>query len=193
MTEQTEYPYWKDALFGDYENMVANVRCAVKYVFWHVTYTLLLIFGGLFLVFAVTFDKLTSNRVTQTTLDVFRGPRAKKVSRVGAKVAAWGIVIWFLALLAYMAYVEPWEFLKLLGFIAAVIVGIVAFLFLDVLYDEYAKQHTHRAYSGVRGCMGRVGAKAVETPGVRRVYGNCPVHMDVEPRWFENLMNRLEE
>jgi len=38
----------------------------------------------------------------------------------------------------------------------------------------------------------RAGERAVETPGVRRVYGECPVSMDIEPKWFDRLTEAFD-
>jgi hypothetical protein len=62
MTQTEEkYPHWKEALFGN-DGAVANLRCAVKYVFWHTGYALLGILGVVLLAAAWGIDKVTGRK-----------------------------------------------------------------------------------------------------------------------------------
>jgi len=96
---------------------------------------------------------------------------------VGAIVAA-GYALWLIAL-------NPIAYLTLIG---AVTHGIIFLFGLLIYLDERETTVSEVAGSG----LSKAGNKAKETPGVRRVYGNCPVSLKTCPRWFESLQKRFD-
>jgi len=132
---EDKYPHWKDALFGNH-NAVANLRCAVHYVFWHGVYALLAVIGVLV---------------------------------VGGAI--------------YLLVTAFWQFLAAVGGGLGVVILLVGLALLWEKLRDPAKS----AANGAAAKANVAGQKAVQTPGVRRVYGECPVSLDQAPHWFENL------
>jgi hypothetical protein len=56
-----------------------------------------------------------------------------------------------------------------------------------LLLAEFLSDPAKSAATGVAVRTRAIGERAVETPGVRRVYGECPVSMDMAPKWFDKL------
>ena len=70
--------------------------------------------------------------------------------------------------------------------------GAVIVIILLVALDEWGVFDRlfgagEKTGSVVKRGANKAGSKAVKTPGIRRVYGNCPVHFNIEPKWFEEL------
>jgi len=199
--DDDKYPHWKDALFGNH-NAVANLRCAVHYVFWHAVYALIAVIGVV-VVGAIKLGKaiapylgplgaplvagldrffngvsyVLNHRYTQT---IFEGVMV---------IAAIVILVGFIGVVIWQLIVAPWETLALIG---GVILGFAILLGI-LLLAEYLRDPARNAANGLAAKANTAGQKAVQTPGVRRVYGECPVSMDAAPKWFDNIFPEDDE
>jgi hypothetical protein len=194
---EDEYPHWRTAIFGNH-NAVANLRCAVHYLFWHTVYALIAVVGLL-------------------TVGVIKGAMfvGNYLGPVGAKIEPYldraiggintianhryteylfvAVAICIIAIagilvisgLLYYLYTNPVDTLLAIGFILSIVGGVLALLFIAAKLKSPAKSATNTVARGARSA----GEKAVETPGVRRVYGQCPVSMDMAPKWFDNMFD----
>lgn len=192
-TNEEEYPHWKTALFGN-QNAVANLRCAIHYVFWHAVYGLMaLVFGtillGLKVIGAVVPVGRAKNVVhavaeNDTVKDVFRGI----VLIAGAILCILTITIAIAALVIIMLE-HFWTFVTVS---VISIVAIAIFIGAIVLLEEYGNSIGRVLSRGASGAR-TAGEKATNTPGIRRVYGECPVSMDMSPKWFDDMFPEDDE
>jgi len=193
--DEDKYPHWKDALFGNH-NAVANLRCAVHYVFWHAVYALIAVIGVV-VVGAIKAGKAIApylgpvGEPLVAGLDAIFGKVSyvmnhrytKKLGDAVLLIFAVGVIVGAVGGLAFLLYTEFWATLTLIG---GVLLGCVA-LFGLLILAEYLHDPAKNAASGAAMKMNAAGEKAVQTPGIRRVYGECPVSMDMAPKWFDDL------
>lgn len=156
--DQDKYPHWKDALADS--SLIVNLLCSVKYLLWHSIYLVLTVIGALFI------------------------GAAMLVEKVGAYV----VVIGFSIGLAYTVWLNPMSGVFMLAALGGAVIVVILFLVLDEwgLIDKLFGAG-EKTGSVVKRGASKAGSKAAKTPGIRRVYGNCPVHFDIEPKWFEQL------
>lgn len=206
--EEEKYPSVREALFGD--NTIANIRCAIKWLVWHTMYVLLTVFGLLFVgVMTVVMkvagfidkhlpegpdvsgrlgplvDKLAvaCAKFDRYVEDIGAKDVALKAAQVVVALGIIGAILFSLGFFVWLAFTQPWILATSLGGVVALF-GVLAII--AYIEDETnAKQKTVDAVSKTK-------EKAVETPGVRRVYGNCPVHMDMEPKWFQKVSEKFD-
>jgi len=192
---EDKYPHWKDALFGNH-NAVANLRCAVHYVFWHGVYALLAVIGVL-VVGAIKAGKFIAQYLgplaepTERFLDglfsrisyVMNHEYTKKLGDAVFVIVAIGLAVTVVGGAIYLLVTAFWQFLAAVGGS----LGVVALLFGLLLLAEKLRDPAKSAANGVAAKANVAGQKAVQTPGVRRVYGECPVSLDMAPHWFEKL------
>lgn len=190
MATQNEYPSWKDALFAD--DKIANLRCAGKYVLWQASYLLLAVIG-LILVAAITAGKFVADKTPTNKLDpAFNrvGSGAHRLNdgleRSGVKKAARMLAMAFMGLyvvgiVLYALYLMITNPVLTVGVIGGIAVLVALFLGFKYLKNQTTVTET------VASSASSAASRAKETPGVRRVYGNCPVHMDLEPKWFQKI------
>jgi len=193
--DEDKYPHWKDALFGNH-NAVANLRCAVHYVFWHAVYALIAVIG------VVVVGAIKAGKAIAPYLGPLGEPLVAGLDRLFDGVAyvlnhrytqmvfegfmvlcAIVIVVGFAVILVWQLIVAPFETLALIG---GVILGFGILIGLLVLF-ECLRDPARNAANGLATSARAAGERAVETPGVRRVYGECPVSMDAAPKWFDDL------
>lgn len=187
-----EYPSWREALFSD--DKIANIRCAIKYVFWHGAYLLLALLGVLLVAGAKVLDALSRSGGNRAVGGVKRGlgdSRVKKAARYVfgtlmvvyvAGVIAYGVYLFITILLANPATTIFWT--------VAIVGGSIALLLGWAYGGPRIKSALRRAGGATASAASKAGTKAAETPGIRRVYGNCPVHMDISPRWFDKIFDQ---
>lgn len=187
---EDKYPHWKDALFGNH-GLRANLRCALKYLVWHISYGLLSVIGLVAYGIFATIDRVSNTALAQTVGEKLRTPQAKQIVRGGVYVVGGSIVVAFLGGVVYLAITEPVELAVtvglVLGFFGAV------FAFLTVLEYLSSTKTVDKTTDVVVKGAATVGQKSKVTPVARRVYGQCPVSMDMEPRWFQKFQSRFEE
>lgn len=205
MGDANKYPHWKDALFGN--GHVANLRCAGKYLFWHLLYGVLAVIGlvlvGSHYVLTGVADRVPSKHIgnlfswfaggVDRTADVLHNRRLKKwigntvlvlLGLSALVVLGWGI--------SFMIQ-HPWMALESV----VLVLGIISLMFAAAYIEDRWEPGARTKY-GLKIAVARVasaltssariaGSKAKETPGVRRVYGNCPVSMNIEPKWFGKI------
>lgn len=166
------YPHWKDAITNN--DVVVNLRCAAKYIIWHGSYVLLAIAGLLIVGGAKVLGMSGANRVISH-------PMTTKIATGVFKLIVVLYLILFSGIVLYNIWLSPMLAVSLLG--AVVVSFIIAVLVILIGKSEYFDSVMDSIKSGASSA----GQKAVETPGVRRVYGNCPVSLDIQPKWFEKL------
>lgn len=194
---EDEYPHWRTALFGNH-NAVANIRCAIHYVFWHASYALIGVIGVLLVGLvhvasaAATYLGPVGRPIIRllSWLDdlIVRAISHEHADTVGMalSVILLGVMV---VLIGYLVYLNPIEVLIAAGIVIASIVLLVVLAIVIEYIERKGKSAASHAANGAR----RVGEKAVETPGIRRVYGQCPVSMDQAPKWFDNLFDEEDE
>lgn len=209
-----DYPHWKAALF-DSEKAV-NLRCFLKYCTWHGSYALLA--GAILLLSGITkaVNAFPSSRVSASADRAYRSaskPRAKKAARYTFKGVA---VLAFLGVVSVLLFAAVFKTMVLLR---SIIIGLVTFALvfggvngLMWLHEKgVLRDIKNRALAG----MGLVGGllvnnktkqsatvvvkkgkkakeKAPNTKGVRRIYGNCPVNLNICPHWFNKYVEKDE-
>ena len=199
--DDDKYPHWKDALFGNH-NAVANLRCAVHYVFWHALYALIAVAGAIVvgaiklgMAVAPYLGPLASpvgtalDRLFDGVAYVLNHRYTQKAFEAVMVICAIGILIGGAAALVFYLYTQFWATISLIG---GIILGLGAILGI-LLLAEYISDPAKNAANGVAAKANAAGQKAVQTPGVRRVYGECPVSMDAAPKWFDNLFPDEDE
>lgn len=182
------YPSPRKAILGN--GHVANLRCAVKYLFWQAGHALLALAMG-----AIALIVFAAEVVYQVASFFGVGAAFERIGKSVARraedsgitmshletafvllfAACVGIV--FLALygyIVYLAFTYPLLFLATVG--GLVLVGI--WLTGAYMVWTFAKEEGYVE-------------KAQETRGVRRIYNKCPVSWDIEPKWFESFLNRI--
>lgn len=193
--DDDKYPHWKDALFGNH-NAVANLRCAVHYVFWHALYALIAVAGAI-VVGAIKLGKAVAPYLgplaspVGTALDrLFDGVTYVMNHRYTQKafegfmvICAIGLLVGGVGALVYYLYTMFWTTVGILG---GVVLGFGVLIGLIIL-TEYLRDPAANVKNSLAAGANRAGHKAVQTPGVRRVYGECPVSMEQAPKWFDNL------
>lgn len=185
MKETQKYPHWKDALFGG--DTIANIRCAIKYTFWHLTYLLMGIVGAFLVVVATVLGKLGRTSAARKVGAAARDDRVKKAVDVLFLMTFGFVVVGGLIVVAAFIILHPFAFLK--G--AAMFIG-AALLALGLLLvyeksESWLKGAMYKTAKPIGSGAKKAGSKAVQTPGVRRVYGECPVSWDIEPKWFDKI------
>ena len=192
---EDKYPHWKDALFGNH-NAVANIRCAIHYVFWHSLYTLIAV-GGALVVGMFKVGKALSPLFGPLEARVARGfdwlisgvntvvnhPYTKKAGEYGAIAFVLFAAGYFAGLIIWMLLHDP------LMLAAAVVVIPITFgvmLGLVIAYEKLRNPASSAANSAASTARA-AGERAVETPGIRRIYGECPVSLGQPPKWFDNM------
>lgn len=185
--EEDKYPHWKDALFGE-DSAYANLKCAVKYGIWHAAYALLTVLGAGLVIAAVVIDKITGSSLANRVMKIADHPKVKFAGRA-IVVSILGIwVLFALGMVAVEFYHNP----IYLVYTAAAIAGVIVALIGIIIVEEKTQEYRQTVVRSANGVAVRVGTKAKETPGVRRIYGRCPVSMDIEPKWYQNLKDKFE-
>jgi hypothetical protein len=210
MTDEPEnieekYPHWRTALFGNH-NAVANLRCAIEYVLWHTAYLLLSIVGAAIVaVFGVAkiilhvlevpfryiggpFERIgaalgsVGRRLSSGARSFLSNDTVVTVFAGAALVIIGAGFVALVGLAVYLAILNPFEALKGVG--TAVGILLVTFILIEGI-DRVWPTVSRTAANGARTAA----ETAVETPGIRRVYGKCPVSFDQSPRWFDSLFS----
>jgi len=193
--DDDKYPHWKAALFGNH-NAVANLRCAVHYVFWHTVYGLLAVLGVL-VVGAIKTGKFIAqylgpveepvvaflDRLLRGVEYVITHRYTQKVFKGFVAICAIGLLVGGAVTIVYSLYTMFWTTVAIFG---GIVLGFGA-LIGALLLAEFLSDPAKSAATGVAVRTRAIGERAVETPGVRRVYGECPVSMDMAPKWFDKL------
>lgn len=195
------YPSAKKAL-TEYREWL-NLRCIVKGAFWHGSHGLLaavlIIFGLPIALLIRGGEKVmeyfeenspkvevdgpsdeTKEKIDNTSKKLGRAknriitPGVKKAARItfgalAVVVSAVG-VLGVLYLFIKMILSEPMVFLQALVTSFGIIAGIFVLAYLHEKFTENKD-------------------KIIRTPGVRRLYGICPVDMDMEPKWFQKIFD----
>lgn len=186
-----EYPHWREALFGN-NGAVANLRCAVKYGFWHAGYLLMLLLGIVLLVGAWALDRVTG---TETVARLRSASQHPYVSDAVDLILAWACGV-YLGLVVAVGLIEvirnPMLLVYGIGIAIGTIVVLAVVVALAVNVWRATRETRQTTVQVVGGAARQAGERAVETPGVRRVYGQCPVSMDIEPKWFERVTEAFE-
>lgn len=185
-TDTDEYPSWKKALFG--QETIANLRCAVKYIFWHTAHLVL----AIPIVISLGLLTLVDKAANTGTASVAREKTDNEYLKSGAYYLMWALVIGYLAIGVAMIAVEIYANPMIAVFILAVIGGVVVLGLTVALTASLAGEQFKAFGAWVAGLLGSAGHRATQTPGVRRVYGNCPVSFKIDPKWYESLMERFE-
>lgn len=183
-----EYPSWREALRDN--SKFVNIRCIAKFFVWHFTYILLTIGGGIMFVGVAIIDALALGAMngTQRVDEAIGSDRVRTATSYLATVLMVGYVAavaaWMLYLLALALMNNP---MLTLGAIVGTVVALAAILLAWAYGGPYVKALFTTAGRGVSRSWSKTVEVSKGTPGVRRVVGECPVHMSIEPKWFEKL------
>jgi len=177
MGDIDKYPSPKEAIFGN--GHVANLRCAIKYVAWQLTYTVIAAFGLLFAGLVYVGEKVPV------------GYPLKYIGRFGQRVAQLSIVrpiityFWYgVGVLVVALFLYTFVYYTIF---ALIVTGYIVALGASAIF---AKRYGDSIESWLRRNLWFLpvaAEKSKQTPGVRRVYGHCPVSFDIEPKWFERF------
>jgi hypothetical protein len=192
---EDKYPHWRTALFGNH-NAVANIRCAIHYVFWHSLYTLIAVAGAL-VVGLFKLGKMLSPLFGPLESRVARGfdwliggvstivnhPYTKKAGEYGAIAFVLFAAGYFAGLIIWMLLYDP---LMLAAVVVVIPVGCGVVIGIFAAYDKLRNPAASAANSAAVTARA-AGERAVETPGIRRIYGECPVSLGQPPKWFDNM------
>ena len=188
--DQDKYPHWKDALADS--SLIVNLRCAVKYLLWHSIYLVLTVIGALFIGAAMLVEKVGATKTAQSMgpfiESIMTSSKLKSAVELIITVAAYVVVIGFSIGVAHALWLDPMMGVMILAAFGGAVVVIILLFVLDEwgLIDKLFGAG-EKTGSVVKRGASKAGSKAAKTPGIRRVYGNCPVHFDIEPKWFEQL------
>lgn len=188
---EDKYPHWKEALFGN-DGAVANLRCAVKYAFWHAGYALLAVLGVVLLTGAWLIDRVTGTETVARVRSAFSHPY---VSDAVDLTVAWacGIVLGIYASVVIIKVIrDPMLLVEIIAVCVGIVGGLLVLLALGIYLWERTRDTRQTTAAVMGGAARKAGERAVETPGVRRVYGQCPVSMDIEPKWFERVTEAFD-
>lgn len=192
--DNDKYPSWRDALFSN--DTVANIRCGIKYIIWHGGYLLIAIVGAIFFALYKFVDLLQRGSDT-TPVKSARSKVDNDKAKMGARyIFGTALVVYAAAMLAWVLYTVVTFVLKYPGLaLAGAIVAALIFatLLAGAAYGgPYISKVLHRTAEGATSTANRAGKKAVQTPGIRRVYGECPVSMNMAPKWYDRIFSEDE-
>jgi hypothetical protein len=196
-----KYPHWRDALFGNH-NAVANLRCAAHYVAWHTVYVFVGIIGAV-LVGGIKTAKLLArvlgpigrpiiralSRVEESLEKLAKNERVNDIGFGLLLLGFAGSLLYVLGVLVWLAYTQFWNFMKVFGSAAFAAGVLLSVPFIASKLSDPTSRAVDRSASAARSA----GEKAVQTPGIRRVYGRCPVNMDQPPKWFDNMIGANDD
>lgn len=158
-----EYPSVRRAILGR-NGHVANAYCAVKWALWQVSHVLLAAVVVAVVIPAAWLFNRIGVRPPKPVL--VAGAVLKRVlDRVANSIV--GKALWYAAFVVVAVAGSP--------------VWVVMAIGIYLYQGSRLQALLHR---------GRDTAK--DTPGVRRLYGECPVSMDIEPKWFVSVMDAFE-
>lgn len=208
-------PSLRDALFSD--STVANIRCAIKWFSWQIAHVLAMVVlailasalllmrgvGSVVITVGRFVNRLLPTNAKRQTRWMYRSVRHSTTSRVSfeslkrTSVRGGEILFDILFVVSFVAgvvvtiliaYANPIEF--------ALVVGGAILAIGAIILAGYVAQYL---LSKVDGLLSTIVNKsedarrrAVETPGVRRVYGKCPVTFGDGPSWFEAAVDRIK-
>lgn len=196
------YPSPREAIFGN--GHVANAWCALKYVSWHLLYAFLAVCLGFLSIGIKMVDSVSGRIPLWGTGRVTGGARrgagwihsALTHSRVKylttPLLAVIAVVCFVVGIggLVLMIIDDPFAFFVMLGVLIVLCAAFVLVIHVSIyLRKRFAS--TGRTVGDVvvpvQQRANRIRTQARDTTAVRRVYGYCPVSMDVEPKWFERV------
>lgn len=158
MGSENEYPSPREALFGN--GHVANLRCAIKYFVWqfgHALYAVLLV---PFVLIGSLLPEVTDGSRLDSAIET-----GKTVGEYGMLGLAAISIVFGIAVILYMLILSP------LYTIGMFVLGAVS---IALAFGLFVVGST-------------VSDTAPDKPGLRRVYGYCPVSMDMKPKWFDRI------
>lgn len=180
-----KYPHWKDALLGN-DGAIANLRCAIHYIVWHTVYGGLAVVAFLLvgaiksLVFIGEHSGPLSTYVVGfgewLKSSVVRVVKHPATFYVGFGVTA-SIAVACLGIALYQIITMGLDSLLML---AKLLVTLIIFAVIGFGLMWFGEHY-------ISPLLGRAGKRAKETPGIRRIYGNCPVSISQPPRWFNKV------
>lgn len=196
------YPSPREAIFGN--GHVANAWCALKYISWHLLYAFLAVCLGLLSVGIKVGDSVSeriplrgARRITEGIRRgagwIHSGLTHSRVKSVAALlIGVLGVISLVASIVAVvlMFIDQPIQFIVMLGIIIVLCAAAVLVI--------HVGKHLRKRFTSAGKAMGdvvvpvqqrtnKIRTRARDTTAVRRVYGYCPVSMDVEPKWFERV------
>ncbi|MFB6236962.1 MAG: hypothetical protein ABEH81_01190 [Halopenitus sp.] len=174
MTEE-EYPHWKAVLLS--KEKVWNAYCTIKYVIWHGLHAIHAVIVGVVMLLAVILERMFGFSISEIVSDKLDHPAILKTAKSVAMLfflLSIGVFLVAVAAFFYVLYQNPLETgIGIVGIIVYFAVGF-ALLKLNRIYGKPIR------------------SKAKTTPVVRRIYGQCPVSMEIEPKWYQKFRERIE-
>lgn len=157
-----DYPNPKEALLGN--GHVANAYCAAKWAIWQFFHLLVAVTALVFVIPPAHVVKWIGKR-PPTTILIVAGALNRALDYIieSRGGRAVGKAVFYSLIVIFGAVVVP-------------------FIALDNVYRG----------SRLQAWLNRGQTTAKQTPGVRRLYGDCPVSLSLEPKWFERFVKRFE-
>lgn len=200
MTED-EYPSWRKALFGN--GHVANLKCAGKYGFWHGLYAVIAVL--MFVVYGLcrVWDAIMSVGVSREgdsgpswLIEKMRSEKFKDAVAAVILVFGFGWILTVMGALIYAFIQEPVQMAIdvaiVLGVVILLVIIAVSVIFAGTFIWNLFERGAEKYGPTVTMKASAVSKTAKATKGVRRVYGRCPVSFDIEPKWFQKLVDEEE-
>lgn len=197
---KNKYPHWRVALFGD-DDFRANLRCFIKYFSWHILYIILTILSIIMYSLFVTVDKVGNFRLYLWFKKKMKSNIFVKILTIIIYITISGLFLGFLILVGYSIIMSPIESLMVISFL---LVSLILIFLLEIGMLILASKLSIGKKAGKRmgseasktpsiilNSLSKISKKSKVTPGIRRVYGYCPVSIHIEPRWFSDLENKL--
>lgn len=93
-----------------------------------------------------------------------------------------------------------WQLLYMV-FLAALTVGVIALIIfspviaviIGLLVGGSVVVNKSKETARENETVRRIGSKTKQTPGLRRIYNECPITFKTGPRWYEKLTDWLDE
>lgn len=171
---EDKYPSWRDAIKHN-ANLI-NLKCTIEYIFWHTVYAAIALIGIVVVGGAFILSKIGVPRVLGGAKRFIGSERLSNIMFALLGLFAYASLVITLAFLMVMAVKNPVMF--------AIVMGAIVFYAALVFVGFFAAE---RYGEDIASTASKAGRKATETPGIRRIWGRCPVNLGSPPKWFDNI------
>lgn len=202
MTQDSdEYPSIRKALLGN--GHAANLYCGVKWLFWQLTHLIIagaMLFGTVIvaiviiplIAYGLLTEYVTKGRIASKLPKITsRAPNITitetHVKRLVQGGTAFVVTVIFVnVILLFIG--APILFLATVGVLTIIGIGLAAeyMLWTNLVRDYLSEKKNNSAQK-----FEQTRQKSEQTAVTRRVLGYCPVSMDIDPKWYKTLKQKL--